>query len=217
MHPPLSSSTLSPAVFTIDFDGWCAAASRHPSPNHDARTAGTAVDLLIVHNISLPPGEFGGPYIEDLFCNRLDYALHPYFEQLKPLRVSAHFLIRRDASLLQFVSTHQRAWHAGVSTFENRERCNDYSIGIELEGSDFKPFELGQYDVLANLTVALKAHHALTDVAGHNDVAPTRKTDPGPFFDWQLYHNTYLDAISRAAPTADSYENLRFVGLAPKA
>lgn len=209
--------SLSPAHFVIDADGWCAGASQRASPNHDARGAGTVVDLLIVHNISLPPGEFGGPYIEDLFCNRLDYTLHPYFEHLKPLRVSAHFLIRRDASLLQFVSTHQRAWHAGVSTFKDRERCNDYSIGIELEGSDFKPFEPGQYRILGNLTAALQAHHGLTDVAGHEDVAPARKTDPGPFFDWRQYRDSYLSATSRAASTVDAFADLRFVGLAPKA
>ena len=208
---------LSPAQLVIDAEGWCAAASHCPSPNCDARRIGTVVDLLIVHNISLPPNEFGGPYIEDFFCNRLDYTLHPYFAQLKPLRVSAHFLIRRDASLLQFVSTHHRAWHAGVSTFKGRERCNDYSIGIELEGSDFTLFEPGQYQILGSLTAALQAYHGLTDVVGHEDVAPVRKTDPGPFFDWRQYRDSYFSATSLSVVTAPPATDLRFVGFVPKA
>ncbi len=207
----------SPADFAIDAEGWCAAASHCFSPNCDAREIGTVVDLLLVHNISLPPGEFGGPYIEDLFCNRLDYTLHPYFERLKPLRVSSHFLIRRDGSLLQFVSTHRRAWHAGASKFKDRERCNDYSIGVELEGTDFVLFEPVQYQVLASLTVALTAHHGLTDVAGHEHVAPIRKTDPGPFFDWQQCRDSYLAATYSAGPTDVSYRNLAFLPLTPEA
>lgn len=183
------------APWVIDAAGWCDHAQRLPSPNFDARPqAGAQLDaplgdisLLVIHNISLPPSQFGGPYIADLFANTLDYQLDPYFEQLRPLRVSAHFLIRRDGSLLQFVSTRDRAWHAGISSFCGRERCNDFSIGIELEGSDFVPFEAAQYDALLALTLALRRRHRLTDIAGHEHIAPGRKTDPGPFFDWHGY------------------------------
>ena len=175
----------------IDGDGWCEEARRQPSPNCDARAGDTAVDLLIIHNISLPPGQFGGPHIEALFANRLDPEADPYFRQLQALRVSAHFLIRRDSSLVQFVPTVARAWHAGVSSFAGRERCNDFSIGVELEGSDFIPFEPHQYQMLAALTRALQARHPLANVAGHEHVAPGRKTDPGPFFDWETYRKLY--------------------------
>lgn len=200
-----------PTDFTIDAAGWCAAARQVLSPNCDDRSAGTAVDLLIIHNISLPPGEFGGDKIEALFCNRLDYDAHPYFDQLRALRVSAHFLVRRDGSLLQFVSTDRRAWHAGASAFAGRERCNDFSIGIELEGTDTQPFEAAQYRTLVALSLALQAHHGLTDVMGHQHVAPGRKTDPGPFFDWQAYQNAYRRAHFRRAPTAPADTALRFV------
>ena len=203
--------------FSIDADGWCAAARQVPSPNCDTRGDGSAIDLLIIHNISLPPGEFGDTYIEALFCNRLDFAAHPYFEQLRPLRVSAHFLIRRDGSLLQFVPTNRRAWHAGVSQFGERERCNDFSIGIELEGTDFQPFEATQYATLVDLSLALQARHDLTDVVGHEHVAPGRKTDPGPFFDWDRYQKAYRLACSQQAPTAFSDTALRFVSATPTA
>ena len=186
----------SPSVFSIDADGWCAAARRQPSPNHDARAAGVAIDLLVVHNISLPPGVFGGACIEDLFCNRIDFDADPYFEQLRGLRVSAHFLVRRDGSLLQFVSTLERAWHAGISRFDGRERCNDFSIGIELEGSDFVPFAPAQYVALAALTGGLQAHHGLRNVVGHEHIAAGRKTDPGPHFDWKRYRAAYLEVVS---------------------
>ena len=172
----------------IEADGWCPRAQRQPSPNCDARADATVVDLLVIHNISLPPGQFGGPWIEDLFANRLDPNAHPYFRQLQALRVSAHFLIRRDGSLLQFVPTVMRAWHSGVSTFNGRDRCNDFSIGIELEGTDFTPFDAAQYTTLAALTAALLARHPLANVVGHEHVAPERKTDPGPFFYWETYH-----------------------------
>lgn len=178
--------------FAIEADGWSSGVERMPSPNFDARAAGTAVDLLVIHNISLPPGQFGGPYIADLFGNRLDCDTHPYFNQLRTLRASAHFLIRRDGSAMQFVSANDRAWHAGVSSFRGRERCNDFSIGIELEGTDFEPFEAAQYEVLAALTQALRARYPLTDVAGHEHIAPGRKTDPGPFFDWALYRKSLI-------------------------
>lgn len=172
---------------SMGLDGWCPQARRLPSPNFDARPEGVAPELLVIHNISLPPGQFGGPYIGGLFTNTLDHAAHPYFDQLRPLRVSAHFLIDRDGRLTQFVAANARAWHAGVSSFEGRERCNDFSIGIELEGSDFVPFEDAQYDSLAALTLALRRRYGLRAVTGHEHIAPGRKTDPGPFFDWQRY------------------------------
>ena len=177
-------------------DGWYRPAGRVPSPNFDPRPEGMPVELLVLHNISLPPGEFGGPAIAALFTNTLDCAQHPYYEGLRGLRVSAHFLIRRDGALLQFVSCDARAWHAGVSRFAGRERCNDFSIGIELEGCDDQPFEDAQYAVLQSLTLALAAAYPLRAVAGHSDIAPGRKTDPGPCFDWPRY----LDAIGRILP-----------------
>lgn len=173
--------------FHVGDDGWSAGVIREPSPNFDARAADVPIELLVIHNISLPPGQFGGPYIADLFGNRLDCEAHPYFDQLRALRVSAHFLIRRDGTVMQFVSANERAWHAGISSFCGRERCNDFSIGIELEGTDFEAFEAAQYDSLTELTVALKSRYPLTDVIGHEHIAPGRKTDPGPFFDWARY------------------------------
>jgi AmpD protein len=177
--------------FHIGEDGWCSNVLLERSPNFDMRAADTRIDLLVIHNISLPPGQFGGPYIPDLFGDRLDYDAHPYFDQLRALRVSAHFLIRRDGAVMQFVSANDRAWHAGLSTFCGRERCNDFSIGIELEGTDFEAFEAIQYDRLAELTEALQSRYPLTDVAGHEHIAPGRKTDPGPFFDWALYQKSF--------------------------
>lgn len=175
--------------FSIDDTGWCREIRQQRSPNYDARPPRTPIDLLVIHNISLPPGEFGGDYIEALFTNQLDYAAHPYFAQLDGLRVSAHFLIRRDGSATQFVSTHDRAWHAGVSVFNERERCNDFSIGIELEGDDHTPFCDAQYRTLAALTEALVHAHPLDQVTGHENIAPGRKTDPGPHFDWVRYQS----------------------------
>jgi AmpD protein len=180
------------AVFDIDQEGWSAAARQVRSPNCNDRVPDDPIDLLVIHNISLPPGEFGGPFVTDLFCNQLEYEIHPYFDQLRSLKVSAHFLIRRDGELVQFVSTHQRAWHAGVSAFDERQVCNDFSIGIEMEGSNFVPFEPIQYQVLVRLTDALRTHHPLKNVAGHQHIAPDRKTDPGPFFDWELYQRLYV-------------------------
>lgn len=173
--------------FHVGGDGWSSGVLREPSRNFDIRPADTAIDLLVIHNISLPPGQFGGSYIADLFGNRLDCDAHPYFDQLRVLRVSAHFLIRRDGEVMQFVSANDRAWHAGASSFCGRERCNDFSIGIELEGTDFEAFQAIQYDRLADLTRALQARYPLTDVMGHEHIAPGRKTDPGPFFDWPFY------------------------------
>jgi AmpD protein len=169
----------------VDQAGWCRQARHCPSPNFESRPAGAEIDLLVVHNISLPPDEFGEHYIEDLFLNRLDCAAHPYFERLRGMRVSAHFLIRRDGELLQFVSANDRAWHAGLSRFRERERCNEFSIGVELEGSDFQIFEPIQYEVLARLVAALSLRYPLRHITGHEHIAPGRKTDPGPCFDWQ--------------------------------
>ncbi|AMP11632.1 N-acetylmuramoyl-L-alanine amidase family protein [Collimonas arenae] len=194
--------------FEVGADGWCRPDEvvRHSSPNCDARPAGCSADLLVIHNISLPPGQFGGPYIADLFSNRLDYDAHPYFDQLRPLRVSSHFLILRDGGVVQFVSANDRAWHAGVSSFEGRERCNDFSIGIELEGSDFEQFSDLQYQALATLTHALRLRYPLAAVTGHEHIAPGRKTDPGPFFDWTQYQQ----ALAGHMPQALSTPPLRF-------
>ncbi len=146
------------------------------------------VDLLVVHNISLPPGQYGGEAIVDLFLNRLDPDAHPFYAQLLALRVSAHFLVRRDGELIQFVPCGRRAWHAGVSSFGGRTRCNDFSIGVELEGSDHDPFEDAQYERLAALVRLLRSRYRLDHLAGHSDIAPGRKTDPGPHFDWPRLH-----------------------------
>jgi len=171
--------------------GWVDGARHLLSPNVDSRSEGCRPDLLVIHAISLPVGQFAtgavASYIEDLFLNRLDNQAHPDFSQLEGVRVSAHFLIRRDGSLLQFVGADQRAWHAGVSQFMGRNACNDFSIGIEMEGSDFVPFESEQYDTLVELTHLLVQHYPIRHIVGHQDIAPTRKTDPGPFFDWTLY------------------------------
>ena len=155
------------------------------SPNCDERPAGTEISLLVIHNISLPPGEFGGDGIEQLFTNRLDPAAHPYYAGIHDLRVSAHFLVRRDGELVQFVPCGQRAWHAGASAWRGRERCNDFSIGVELEGSDDCPFAEAQYAALEGLLGVLRAAYPIAGVAGHDEIAPGRKTDPGPYFDWK--------------------------------
>jgi AmpD protein len=171
----------------INADGWAPRARRAPSPNHDRRPDSAVVDLLVIHHISLPAGCFSGDAVERLFTNRLDTALHPGFESLAGLRVSAHFLIRRRGELIQFVSGNDRAWHAGQSCFQGRERCNDFSIGIELEGTGERPFTQAQYRVLATLTAMLVKRWPLRFVVGHSDIAPGRKHDPGPTFDWIRY------------------------------
>ncbi|MBI3171105.1 MAG: 1,6-anhydro-N-acetylmuramyl-L-alanine amidase AmpD [Hydrocarboniphaga effusa] len=171
----------------IDRDGWLAGARRVLSPNCDARPDADDISLLVIHGISLPPGRFGGPWIEALFTNRLDPAVDPYFATIAALRVSAHLLIRRDGSIVQFVPFTRRAWHAGVSSYAGRERCNDFSIGIELEGADERPYTAKQYLRLARVTGALLRrypHITPARVVGHSDIAPGRKTDPGPAFDW---------------------------------
>lgn len=168
-------------------EGWLAEADHQPSPNHDDRPAGSEINLLVVHGISLPPGQFGGPWISRLFRNCLPAEEHPYFAEICHLRVSAHLLIRRDGQLLQFVPFDKRAWHAGVSCFDGREACNDFSIGIELEGTDDQPYEAIQYAALAQVVQTLmQAYPGITPtrITGHSDIAPGRKTDPGPLFDW---------------------------------
>lgn len=171
----------------LDAQGWLSGVRRVASPNHDARPPYTRIDLLVIHNISLPPNEYGGDQIERFFTNALDHTEHPYFEQLKGVRVSSHFLVRRDGSVIQFVPCTRRAWHAGVSSWSGRQRCNDFSIGIELEGSDFEPFTKRQYAALTRLTRQLKRKFPIRDIVGHSDIAPERKTDPGPFFDWDIF------------------------------
>ncbi|MDD4886449.1 MAG: 1,6-anhydro-N-acetylmuramyl-L-alanine amidase AmpD [Thiomonas sp.] len=170
-------------------DGWMPHARHVPSPNADARPEGMSIDLLVIHCIALPPGQYGGDAIERLFCNRLDPAEHPAFAALDGLKVSAHFVVQRDGGLTQYVSCAQRAWHAGASHFFGRERCNDFSIGIELEGSDDTPFAPPQYDTLIALGSELLARYPLRAVAGHQDIAPGRKTDPGIGFDWTQLKN----------------------------
>lgn len=170
-----------------DAQGWMSGVRRVESPNRDARPAYTAIELLVIHNISLPPNEYGGDAIERFFTNALDHTEHPYYEQLKGVRVSSHFLVRRDGQIIQFVPCNKRAWHAGVSTWRGRSRCNDFSIGIELEGSDYEPFTERQYDSLVRLTRCLKRAYPIGDITGHSDIAPERKTDPGPLFDWERY------------------------------
>jgi AmpD protein len=174
-------------LWRIGSDGWLPAARAVPSPNCDARPSEAGIELLLIHNISLPPGRFGGDAIERLFTNRLDPAAHPWFGQLAEARVSAHFLIERDGRLTQFVSCAQRAWHAGASCFDGRSRCNDYSIGVELEGTDFTAFEPAQYERLVQLTRAIRAAYPIRALRGHSDVASDRKTDPGPWFDWRRF------------------------------
>ena len=177
---------------TIDPDtGLLSAARQVLSPNCDDRPTGTVADLIIVHGISLPPGEFGGPWIDLLFTNRLPPDAHPYFAAIADRKVSSHLLIRRDGEVVQYVPFHRRAWHAGVSSYEGREKCNDFSIGIELEGTDDNAYEPVQYRVLSSvIRQLLGAYPELSArrIAGHSDIAPGRKTDPGPFFDWPRLH-----------------------------
>ena len=169
-------------------DGWVQGIPHHPSPNCDPRPADSDISLLVVHNISLPPGEFGGPWIDQLFTNTLDINAHPWFrDNLAGVEVSAHALIRRDGELIQYVSFDQRAWHAGASCFDGRQRCNDFSIGIELEGVDDQPYEQVQYQRLSEVAIALIAAYPSIrpqHITGHSDIAPGRKSDPGLAFDW---------------------------------
>jgi AmpD protein len=171
----------------LDATGWLSGVRRIASPNHDRRPPCSAIDLLVIHNISLPPDQFGGPAIAQFFTNQLDTNAHPYFARLHGVKVSAHFLIRRDGGVVQFVPCNRRAWHAGASSWQGRTRCNDFSIGIELEGSDSVPFTERQYAALVRLTRRLLRAYPIRDIAGHSDIAPERKTDPGPCFDWPRY------------------------------
>tara|TARA_R110000868_G_scaffold51734_1_gene163516 strand:+ start:1015 stop:1578 length:564 start_codon:yes stop_codon:yes gene_type:complete len=167
--------------------GWCDGIQHCPSPNFNQRPLGE-VSLLVIHNISLPPGEFGKGKVQAFFQNRLDADEHPYFASIASLQVSAHFFIERDGAVTQFVSCNERAWHAGRSRFAERENCNDFSLGIELEGTDDLPFTAVQYAALIALTQQLQAAYpaiTLARICGHSDIAPGRKTDPGPAFDWQ--------------------------------
>jgi AmpD protein len=177
-------------------DGWWCEATARPSPNFDPRPAGMPISLAVVHSISLPPGCFGGEAIEQLFCNTLDCAAHPYYERLRGLKVSAHFLLRRDGQALQFVSCDQRAWHAGASVWRGAADCNQWSVGIELEGLEGGLFEPAQYDRLAQLLRALVRRYPIVEAVGHEDIAPGRKTDPGAGFDWKLLR----DRLGQALP-----------------
>lgn len=170
--------------------GWWHHAHTCPSPNYDARPANAQIDLIVIHSISLPPGEYGGAYIQHLFTNQLDWNAHPYFASIRNLRVSAHFVINRNGSTTQYVSCNQRAWHAGQSCWRGRTRCNDDSIGIELEGLDGQTFTPAQYHALQQLACAIAQHYPICHIAGHEHIAPTRKTDPGAGFDWQLFQST---------------------------
>lgn len=179
-------------MLTVDPEsGQIAEARQVPSPNFDERPAGCQPELIVLHGISLPPGRFGGPWIDHLFTNSLDPGAHPYFEELRDVRVSAHVLVRRDGALVQYVPLNARAWHAGESCFEGRDCCNDYSIGIEFEGTDELAYAPEQYESAAELIRSLRraiGSLAHAPVVGHSDIAPGRKTDPGPTFDWQRLH-----------------------------
>jgi AmpD protein len=189
--------------------GWYRPARIIESSNRDARPPGALVELVVIHNISLPPGVFCGDAVERLFTNTLDVSTHPSYAQLAGLRVSAHFLVRRNGAVLQFVSCEERAWHAGVSSWRGREGCNDFSVGIEIEGSDDRPFTARQYHRVAGLLRRLvAAYPSIRGVAGHSEIAPGRKTDPGPNFDWsRLLRESGLDEIGaqlRAVESAGS-------------
>jgi AmpD protein len=181
--------------------GWYRFARHCPSSNHGPRPEGCAIDLIVVHSISLPPGEFGGDQVQALFTNRLDWDAHPYFQQMRGLQVSAHFYIRRDGQLWQFVSCNERAWHAGRSSHLGRDNCNDFSVGIELEGLEGGQFEDAQYESLAVLSAALRARYPIRHIAGHEHIAPGRKQDPGAGFDWPRLQRT-LDWPAASLPPA---------------
>lgn len=173
-------------------DGWLTTARRVISPHHDTRPEQVTPRLLVIHNISLPPGQFGGPYIDQLFQGTLDPDAHPFFAEIQALRVSAHCLIRRTGEIVQYVPFDARAWHAGVSCYQGTEKCNDFSVGIELEGTDTRPFTDEQYRALTAVTQVLLAHYPQINghITGHSDIAPGRKTDPSPCFDWNRYRNS---------------------------
>ena len=178
--------SMTESSYSIDDAGWCRNARRGECSNFDARPEGTEISLLVVHNISLPPGEFGNGAVQQLFTNQLDWEAHPYFQSIRGLEVSSHFFIERTGKVWQFVSCDQRAWHAGVSSYRGRSNCNDDAIGIELEGLEGDQFEAAQYDQLAQLCLALAEAYPIQYIAGHEHIAPGRKKDPGPGFDWAL-------------------------------
>lgn len=181
----MSCASVNPTSNACWQAGWYLPARKVVSPNCDARATGSdAIDLVVIHSISLPPGQYGGEEVLELFTNRLDPTAHPYFAGIAGIRVSAHFFIRRDGELIQFVPITKRAWHAGVSNWQGRERCNDFSVGIELEGDDATPFEAAQYQTLCTLLLALKQVLPIKSVTSHAYIAPGRKTDPGPYFNW---------------------------------
>jgi N-acetyl-anhydromuramoyl-L-alanine amidase len=171
-------------IFKLDANGVVTNAVQVSSPNCDDRPHSCKTDMVVIHNISLPPTVYGGNGIIELFTNTLNPSEHPYYVEIYQAKVSSHFLIRRDGSLIQFVPCSKRAWHAGVSKWHGRERCNDFSVGIELEGSDVETFEDVQYETLNALLASLKVLYPIEHIVGHSDIAPGRKTDPGPFFDW---------------------------------
>ena len=177
--------------------GWYRRAHALPSPNFGPRPPGTAIDLAVVHSISLPPGQYGGNEVQALFTNTLDWNAHPYFQQIRGIEVSAHFYVRRDGVLWQFVSVDDRAWHAGKSRFRGRENCNDYSVGIELEGLEGERFTARQYERLGRLIRALAAHYPIAAVTGHENIAPGRKHDPGPGFDWSRLQRELRQGAAR--------------------
>ena len=175
--------------YEISTEGMVSDVEYIPSPNYDVRPE-NEICLIVIHNISLPPSQYGGNGIIELFTNSLNPDEHPYYAEIYTRQVSAHFLIRRDGKLVQFVSCLNRAWHAGVSIWNGRERCNDFSVGIELEGSDFEVFENEQYKTLKALIASITSTYPIQAVVGHSDIAPIRKTDPGPYFDWSQIDST---------------------------
>ncbi len=181
--------------------GWFTGVTHCPSPNFNARPEGECISLLVIHNISLPPGCFGTGKVQAFFQNALDPDEHPYFQGIEHLKVSAHLFVERDGAVTQFVSCLERAWHAGISSFEGREACNDFSIGIELEGTDELPYTDAQYATLEQLTWQIRAAWPAIDrqrICGHSDIAPVRKTDPGPAFDWERYRASLQDYEDKA-------------------
>lgn len=187
---------MSQAVTFVVEHGQLIGARQVPSPNYNQRPQGTEIQLLVIHNISLPPSQFGGGYIEKFFQNQLDWSEHPYFKTIEGMQVSAHVLILRTGEVLQFVNFNDRAWHAGRSSYLGKAECNDYSIGIELEGSDDQPFSDLQYQALTQVTHALRQAYPKisSHIAGHSDIAPQRKTDPGPYFQWQKFRDLLRDS-----------------------
>ena len=180
----MSQQKINNQGLNLNAAGTIKSAMQIASPNFDARPA-NEISLIVIHNISLPPSQYGGAGIIELFTNCLDPNEHPYYAEIYTRKVSSHFLIRRNGALIQFVSTLQRAWHAGASQWQGRERCNDFSVGIELEGDDFSAFEAAQYQTLNALIIILQKTYPIQHIVGHSDIAPGRKTDPGPYFDWQ--------------------------------